>query len=249
MKTHDEGRDRYFQVMGRQLDDRGQQRLRYHMGFLYRDIEFAGKRILDVGGGTGTHSLYAASSGASHVLILEPEADGGSHGMVSKFIANRNALGHTNVEILETTFQNFSTRGGTFDIVLIQDAINHLDEPACVDLHVNKASREIYRALFHKVGSIVNPGAQLIFADCSSKNLFPALGLRNPFDPAIEWHKHQPPGVWTQLLEEVGFERVALRWSSPARFGNIGQALLGNAPSAYMFTSHFVVVMKMGNTK
>jgi len=216
------------------------------MGFLYHDIEFAGKRILDVGGGAGAHSLYAASSGASHVLMLEPEADGGSHGMISKFISNRNELGHSNVEILETTFQDFSAREDTFDIVLIQDTINHLDERACIDLHLNKASREIYRALFNKVGSMVNPGAQLLFSDCSSRNLFPALGLRNRFDPAIEWHKHQPQGVWTQLLEEVGFERVALRWSSPARFGTVGQTLFGNAPSAYVFTSHFAVVMKMG---
>src|SRR5690242_7361283 len=55
--------------------------LRRYTAFLFRDVPLRGARVLDVGGGTGLFTMYAAAMGASEVVCLEPEAEGGSSGM------------------------------------------------------------------------------------------------------------------------------------------------------------------------
>jgi hypothetical protein len=62
--------------------------------------------------------------------------------------------------------------------------------------------------------------------------------------PHIEWEKHQAPGVWVRLLEEVGFAQPRLRWSSFNRLRGTGRALLGNPVAAYFLTSHFCLQMR-----
>jgi 2-polyprenyl-3-methyl-5-hydroxy-6-metoxy-1,4-benzoquinol methylase len=239
--------DVYFSYAKAELGERGAKRLRHQMAFLYKGVVFEGKRVLDVGGGSGRHTFYAASRGATSVLTIEPEADGGHGAMHSTFQQWRSALHAEQVKLQDATIQNFANNDAPFDIVLVQDAINHFDEQACIDLRRKSESRQAYRAIFRQLASLVAPGGLVIMSDCSSVNLFPLLGMRNPIDPAIEWHKHQPPEVWMGLAAEVGLETQRVRWSTPARFGRIGAALLGNRVCAFLFTSHFVITMRKAN--
>jgi SAM-dependent methyltransferase len=213
------------------------------MDFIYRDIDFRGKTVLDIGGGTGTHSFFAVASGADSVITIEPEGDGGHSDMVATFKLWQSSLGASNTRLVNTTFQDFEPNGQQFDIVLVQDAINHLNEQACIDLRQSSESRKAFESIFRDIAALTVPGGELMISECSSRNLFPLLGLRNPFDPAIEWHKHQPPEVWLEMLELVGFRRESLRWSSPAKLGRAGQVLLGNRLAAFLFTSHFVATL------
>ena len=233
----------YFRLVGQALGDRRQGRLRHQMAFQYPAIDFKGRSVLDVGGGDGIHSFYAAARGASKVVNLEPESDGSTAGVTNQFGRWKTALGASNVQLNLGTFQSFDPQGQTFDIVLIQDAINHLDEDACITVRTSPSSRASYESVFKKLAALVKKGGTLHFSDCSSRNLFPALGMSNPFDPAIEWHKHQPPGVWISMLDDAGFSLVSKRWSTPARLGSLGQALFGNGAASYFFTSHFAVTM------
>lgn len=122
----------YFRLVGQALGDRRQGRLRHQMAFQYPAIDFKGRSVLDVGGGDGIHSFYAAARGASKVVNLEPESDGSTAGVTNQFGRWKTALGASNVQLNLGTFQSFDPQGQTFDIVLIQDAINHLDEDACI---------------------------------------------------------------------------------------------------------------------
>lgn len=235
--------DAYFVYARRTLGERRESRLRHQMAFLYDGISFTGKRVLDIGGGAGYHTFFAAASGAETVLTIEPEGDGGHDAMHATYNQWRLALGAENTQLENTTIQNFSEGKDIYDIILIQDAINHFDEPACVDLRRSAASRSVYAAIFRSISALLALGGVLVMSDCSSLNLFPLLGLRNPIDPAIEWHKHQPPEVWIDIAEEAGLKYQSLRWSSPARFGSLGVTLLGNPLGAFLFTSHFVIRM------
>ena len=51
-------------------------RLKFQMDMLFRGVDLKDKKVLDIGGGYGLFSLYAASRGAKKVICLEPEADG-----------------------------------------------------------------------------------------------------------------------------------------------------------------------------
>ena len=43
---------------------------------LFKGIDFKGKSLIDIGGGSGLFGYYAALKGASKVVIMEPEFDG-----------------------------------------------------------------------------------------------------------------------------------------------------------------------------
>jgi 2-polyprenyl-3-methyl-5-hydroxy-6-metoxy-1,4-benzoquinol methylase len=238
--------DTFFQLMRQDRGPHAEMRLRHQMGFLYRDVDFTNARVLDIGGGIGLHSFFAIAKGAAYATLIEPEGDGGHNTMIATFNRYRQSLATSRAELIQTTLQNFTPPGSGFDVVLIQDAINHFDEAACIMLRQSSESRAIYTAIFAKIASLIARGGHLILSDCSSRNLFPALGMRNPIDRAIEWHKHQPPSVWATLAREHGLERKSLRWSTPARLGSIGKVVFGNAPASWFFTSHFVLTMSKG---
>lgn len=130
-----------------------------------------------------------------------------------------------------------------FDIVLLHNSVNHLDEPACMRLLDDESARATYRELFRRIAALTNKGGKLIVSDCTRNNLFPALGLTNPFSRTIEWEKHQAPEVWAGLLEQCGFGNRSIGWRSPNGLGALGGALFGNRLAAYFWKGEFILEM------
>jgi SAM-dependent methyltransferase len=222
--------------------------LKRYLNWLFAGVPLEGRTVLDVGGGSGLFSAYAASAGAREVVCLEPEAAGGAAGMNSTFAKLADAAGVTNrVRLERTTFQDYAANNvihKPFDVVLIHNAINHLDEGATIRLKEDPAARETFAGLFRKLRSLAAPGGDLLVTDCCRTHLWPLLGMKNPLMPQIEWHKHQDPGLWASLLSDAGFTDPRVRWSSFNRFGAAGWALLANRAAAFIFTGHFRLRMR-----
>ncbi len=218
-------------------------RLQFEMETLFCGVDLKNKSILDIGGGFGLYSFYAACKGAKKVVCLEPESDGSSFGVIGKFNRLNELLCKNNVTLEPKALQNIGASLGSFDIVLIHNSVNHLDENACISLLTNSQSREIYREIFSKIFKLSNNGAKLILCDCSRNNFFDLLKVRNPFLPAIEWHKHQQPEVWAELLCEVGFKNPRITWSSFNALRGLGKIIFGNRIMSYFLTSHFRMIM------
>lgn len=211
---------------------------------LFDGVEFRGRRVLDVGGGFGTCSFLAVAEGASEAICLEPEADGATSGTGAMFRDIAGSLGVGNARVEAQTLQRYVAPAGSFDVVIFHNSINHVEEAACVDLHRSADARRTYRAVFEQVAALCRPGADLIVADCSSKNLFPRLGLRHPISKSIEWEKHQPPELWARELSAVGFVAPRISWTSYTRLGRLGWGLTANRWAAYVLTGHFILHMK-----
>src|SRR5438067_4566581 len=64
---------------------RGERLTEALMQSLFRGVQFDGKRVLDIGGGDGIYSFYAAARGATEVMCLEPEARGAIPGAANIF--------------------------------------------------------------------------------------------------------------------------------------------------------------------
>jgi hypothetical protein len=218
--------------------------LKFKYDQIFRNIDFTGKNVLEIGGGAGVFCFYASMRGANRVVNLEPEADGSKSGYIDKFRSLKDSLGINNVELIESTFQDYNPLDMKFDIILLYNSINHLDEKACIDLLTSPRSWEIYRDIFKRIHSMSNIDARVIIGDCSNKNFFPLIGLRNPIYKRIEWHKHQAPNVWTELLQECGFSNPAVSWTTFNSFGRLGQLLFGNRYISYFLISHFVLKME-----
>jgi len=235
--------DLYLKTMTKMGLKSTKNNLKFLMCTLFRDIDFKNKRVLDIGGGYGLYSFYASCSGAKKVVCLEPEAEGSSSGVTDKFHKLNKHLKRNNVVLKPLTLQAFETEGDTFDVILLLDSINHLNETACVNLLKHSKSKAIYQEIFSKIYSLSGEGAKLIICDCSRYNFFALFKLRNPFAPTIDWHKHQSPALWAKLLREVGFINPKIRWSSFSRLRNWGKVLFGNKLMAYFLKSHFYLIM------
>ncbi len=219
-------------------------RLRAYNEFTFAGVSFSGKSVLDIGGGTGRASFYAAASGARRVVCLEPLADGSQPGQADKFGQIADALNLHNVALIRQRFEDFDEGFGSFDVILLLAAINHLNEWACIHLHELNEARERYKVLFAKLAALAAKGADLIVTDCAPGNIFPLLGLKNPLAPTIEWHKHQPPEIWERLLHDAGFEIMETTWAVPNGLGKPGRRLLGNRFAAYFLRSTFRLHMR-----
>lgn len=215
----------------------------FYMQFLFSGTSLAGQSLLDIGAGTGLASFYAASVGAARVVCLEPEAAGARAGVATTFLRLRRALDLEQVQLLPVTIQDYNPEQDPFDVVLMNNSVNHLDEAACMRLPHDVGARAAYRLIFRKIAAVCHPGSRLIVTDCSPRNFLAETLGWNPLAPDIEWDKHQPPSVWAKVLLESGFARPAVSWTSPTRLGPVGRLFLGNKLAAYLLTSHFRLLM------
>ena len=213
------------------------------MASLFRGIDFEGRRMLDIGGGDGVYSFYAAAMGACEVVCLEPEAEGSIGGERSTFESIREQLPHLPVRLVEKRLTDYQDAAG-FDIVTLLASINHLDEDACVRLHKDPSARATYRQVFRHIASLTRPGGRIVIGDCTRHNLFAMLGLTNPLCPTIEWEKHQAPELWASLLAEAGFCKPRISWEPLYRMGPAVQALLSNKVAAWFLKSFFRLEME-----
>lgn len=233
--------DRYFEVAERGTA-RGNHR--FYVNYLFEGVDFRGKTMLDVGGGDGMLSFYAACAGAAEVVCLEPEIAGSATGMNAAFQRTSSFLGHANVQLLPDRLHDYKCSDSSFDIILLHASINHLDEDACIRLRRDRDAQSSYERLFGKLASLARPGAVLLVVDCAQRNLFGDLHIANPFAPMIEWRKHQSPKLWARLLAHAGFVNPAIRWSSFNTLRTAGRLLLGNPVAAYCLTSVFCLRME-----
>ncbi len=222
-------------------------RLAHSLWHFFRGIDLGGKRVLDIGGGRGTQSLFAAFSGAAGVVCLEPEAAGSfGEGTTAGFERAGEVFKVRDVTLVKKTFQDYDPGDQRFDLVLMHNSINHLDEDACERLHEDPAARQVYRRLFAKLSDVMEPGL-VVVSDVSRENLWHRLGLVNPAARRIEWHKHQRPSLWADLFREQGFLFKELSWASPSILGGVGARFLDNRVAAWAYTSAFRLVVEKAN--
>ncbi len=220
-------------------------RLRFYLEeYLFRGVPLNGRSLLDIGGGRGLFSFYAALQGASRVVVMEPEFDGSSAGMIAGFERLRELLGHPpNISLTRELLERWDREHEKFDVVLMHNSINHIDEESTVRLRHDAKARESYLTYFELLAEVTRPGSTLIICDCSNQNFWGQLFGWNPMQRTIEWQKHQPPGFWAQLLSQHGFRHVRTSWSSPNMLGQWGRLLLGNRWAAWLTYSHFRLEM------
>ena len=223
--------------------------LRVRTADYFGTLDFSGKRILDIGAGEGLYSCCVSALGAERLVALEPELKGSSNDAIVTFRNRVNDLNLQNLEFYTITMQEFTSPAESFDIIYMLASVNHLDETHVRTLHNDEKSRAIYRQLLRPLFKWLKPGGTLVISDSSRVHAFTPmikLGLlrRHPFQPNIEWDKHQPPKVWKALLEEIGFAPVNFHWATNWRYWWMPRFLVDNVIAAHIYSSLFVMHAK-----
>ena len=209
-----------------------------YLDTLFSNIDLKGKSFLDIGGGTGLFTFFAASQGAPRAVCMEPLGDGSTPNVTNKFDTFRKHLNSKcDLQLDRSLFQDYG--GEPFDVIFLHNAINHLDEEACVELKTSQDARSLYIKLLTKLSKLVNSSGIVIVADAGRRNFFGDLGLTNPVMKTIEWEKHQQPKFWAKLFEEAGFHVEKIRWNTFNTLGKSGRLLLGHFIPSYFTLSHF----------
>lgn len=220
---------------------RNQRRYEAHSSFVFRDIPVTG-RVLDIGCGRGALALWAALHGASCVVGLEPEAAGSTAGsaVILGRLIDELGLGHR-VQLLPLRLEDLDA-AGQFDLAILYDVVNHLDETAVVHLHRDPSAVDAYVAKLRHLRALLRPGAFVIVGDCGKKSIWQATGRQGRWTRDIEWEKHQQPETWIAVFQQAGFRVLDVRWSPLYRWGR----LAGNRLVQYFTTAHFVLRLRAG---
>jgi hypothetical protein len=66
--------------------------------------------------------------------------------------------------------------------------------------------------------------------------------VKNPFKPNVEWHKHQKPQLWIDILSEAGFGKAKLQYTCPL-YGRYLRITYVPEFVSYMLASSFRIQM------
>ena len=235
---------KYVEFMSSKRFIRNAQKFRFYMDeYFLKDMDFKCKTVLDIGGGNGAIGFYCAIKGADKVVVMEPEFDGSTAGVIKQFEEISERFPNLPVTMTTKVLEEYDTKE-KFDIIIMHDSINHIDEELCVVLHKDEAAKKKYLAFFELIANYCSQKARLLIADCSNKNFFHAVGIKNVFVPSIEWEKHQEPKVWGKLFQQVGFITKSTKWASFSSLGVLGKLILGNSWGAYFTSSHFRMILE-----
>lgn len=220
--------------------------LRVRTADYFGGLGFHGQTILEIGAGNGLYACALAALGAQRVVALEPEGDGSRRGVIERLRERAGELRLDNLEVYPVALQAYKAAPCTFDLIYMLAVINHLDEQAVQLLHYDSESRARYSQLLRPVYTWLRPGGRLVISDVSRAHPYRPLirlGLlkRHPFQPAIEWEKHQRPDVWQQVLAQAGFVDIAVHWATNWRYPWLPKALVDNVIAAYLYASLFVL--------
>ncbi|MHC5059695.1 MAG: class I SAM-dependent methyltransferase [Planctomycetota bacterium] len=231
-----------FTTLSKLIDGRKTpQSVKYTCNEVFEGIDLAGKNLLEIGAGEGYLSAYA-SQYANHATAIEPQGQGSSEERASKIDKIHEALSADNFEVVHDTIQNYSCTERKYDIVLMHNSVNHLDEAKCMTLKESEDSRRGYSEIFEKISNMMSPGAKMIVIDCSRYNFFQLLHVKHPICPQIDWNKHQSPETWLGILEPLGFKKDSVTWLVQRPLSRLS-FVLRNKCAAYFLFSQFRLVV------
>lgn len=183
-------------------------------------VALEGRRVLEIGSGTGTLSLYMALTGAS-VVSMEPEMWGSTPGAASLQAGRAKRLGVA-LEFLDADFNAWDFAGRQFDVIVLEACINHLHESEHSAL-AHPPTFDAYRGIAQRMLALLAPGGVVVASDASRHAFFTMAknyGIRRPWNwtqTSINWRVHQNGRTWAQIFKSAGFSSTQVDYPVPLR--------------------------------
>ena len=215
----------------------------YFKNYIFEGIDIKNKSLMDFGGGNGIASFFAVHSDRScNCTIVDPFSEGSNAQMINQYRQLSKIYG--NIVKLHNDYVDTLPVDDKFDLILMHNSINHVGEDIIELVESNKEHWDQYLTRLEPVILRAKKGAHIVIADCSNKNFWNDLGIRNPLAPNIDWNLHHRPQVWRRMLKELGCSHSETRWTARREFLAPGKFMLANRFFNYFLGSHFVSVYK-----
>ena len=212
----------------------------------FQDIEFEGKRIVDIGSGKGLMSIYTSLYGAKEVVSLEPELHGATNKALEIQRDRVKKLNINNIKILNQDFNLWEYNDEPFDIVMSFASINHLHESPYHALH-HEETRQIYIDIAKKIRELLCLNGVAMITDSCRYGLFHWLkyiGINRPWTPtkrtSINFRIHQNPGVWKDIFVNAGFSEVRIKYPLPYKLRKV-KKFIENPIANFLLEARFIL--------
>jgi hypothetical protein len=221
----------------------------YFKGQIFKGVDLKNKRMLDIGGGNGLASIRSLMQGGlKEATVLDPFDSGSNSDMLEQFQKMKYASGvGDRLKLHIGTLKDLSVKDGIFDIALMHNSVNHINEEMIPLLKFSLKARNTFLEEFKSIRSRIALNGTLIVSDCSNRNFFGDMGIKNPIAPTINWAIHQSPAVWSAIIQSSEFKHARTTWTTRRELGRFGHFILGNKVGAYLTSSHFTLVFKAVN--
>jgi 2-polyprenyl-3-methyl-5-hydroxy-6-metoxy-1,4-benzoquinol methylase len=183
----------------------------YHFNEEFRGIEVRGKRILEIGCGSGFVSLYLAFvMGVGHLDAMDEAAgEGNPSTILDTLETNVRSLGLTNITVLKKDIMQF-TSSEPYDIVVSNNAMHHVCEHGLLKWDVR--ARKKYIEIFGHLKSLLRPEGTLMLREYSRNSIWRYLPGRYQ---EVEWSLHPTKGEWLGVLRQAAFRNISYQYSCP----------------------------------
>jgi SAM-dependent methyltransferase len=212
---------------------------------VFRDVDWRGKRVLEIGSGRGLIAIYMGMRGAARVLSMEPELVGSTSGVIREQRERLAALGLTNVEVVAADFNRWDAGSERFDVIVSRASINHLYHS---DKHASHHPQTYakYVEVARRIHGMLANGGQFIATDACRYGFFNGVrrwGIRRPWakkKSGVDWRHHQNPGTWRRIFADAGFSRIDVDYPVPYRL-RLAAPLVNTALANFFLTGNFIL--------
>lgn len=214
--------ERYKQLYGTVKPDTVDNFL-YHFNEQFRGLEVRGKRMLEIGCGSGALSLYLASVlDVGHLdAIDEAEGEGNPVSILETLETTVHTLGLKNITVMKKDIMQFHP-SEPYDIVVSNNAMHHVCEHGLLKWDIR--ARKKYVEIFKHLKGLLKPEGVLLLREYSRYTIWQFLPGR--YDE-VEWSLHPSKGEWLRVLRQAGYRNISHRYACPYAL-RLGAALVRN---------------------
>ncbi|MFN3196804.1 MAG: class I SAM-dependent methyltransferase [Bradymonadia bacterium] len=197
-----------------EMDDTTWRRVSSRARQYFHDLPLKGRRVLDIGAGSGVFSLWMKEvCGAAEVVAVEPgEGVGTTAGVDEASHALFERSGIPGLRLVSARIQDF-VPDEPFDVIVSINSINHVDE-VTHRLDRESDARDRFITLFRQLHDMLVVGGDLMVTDADRyclERYTARLGLPRLFTPTIDYDLHQKAETWAELAEMGGFGDFHIR--------------------------------------